>query len=289
MNFGHSFHPKPEASATSDRISFLTRMGIFIMGLSGHRSKKRFREDRKEKTRFILKQVILMMILVFTRWPAAATGGGAKITMPEIVWEFGRIPEGSMVSHLYPIKNVGTDTLKITEITTSCGCAKAPLNKWVIAPGDSAQIEFIFAAGRFEGEEVKTASISSNDISSSQVKIYLSGRLVVNISFTLPATISPSRIDFGSTGEESDDKRQLQIRNISPAALTVDVLDYPRDWVELDNSRMVIKPGDIQELEITLKGDKRGTGFNKSVTLEINGEKEFRFTIPLSRKILPKP
>jgi hypothetical protein len=155
------------------------------------------------------------------------------------------------------------------------------LNKWVIAPGDSAEVEFIFAAGRYEGEAVKTASISSNDTSLSKVKIYLSGKLVVNISFALPATISPSRIDFGSEGEESDDKRQLQIRNISPAALTVDVLDYPRDWFELDNSRMVIKPGDMQELDITLKEEKERTEFKKSITLEINGEKESRFTIPI--------
>ena len=218
------------------------------MGFSGHQSKKKFREDRREKTRLILKLVLSMMILIFTPLPALAEGGGAKIFLPQTVWEFGRIPEGSEVSHVYPIKNIGTDTLKITEIKTSCGCTKAPLNKWAIAPGDSGKIEFIFAAGRHEGEEVKSASISSNDTSLSEVKIFLSGKLVVNISFSLPVTISPSRIDFDSAGEGSDDKRQLQIRNISPADLTVDVLDYPWDWVELDKSRMMIKSGDISSL-----------------------------------------
>jgi hypothetical protein len=289
MNSDHSFHPIPEADGYSDWISFLTRLGIFIMGFGGHRSKRKFREDRREKTRLILTLVISTMILVFPPWSALAEGSGAKIFLPETVWEFGRIPEGSVVSHVYPIKSIGTDTLKITEVKTSCGCAKALLSKWVIAPGDSAEIEFIFAAGWYEGEEVKSATISSNDTSLNPVKIYAGGKLVVNISYSLPAAISPSRIDFGNTEEGNDDNRKLQIRNMSLADITVDVLDYPRDWVELDDSRMVIKPGDMQELDITLKEDKKGAGFYKSVTLEIKGAKKFRFTIPLLRKILPKP
>lgn len=242
-----------------------------------------------ERTRFILKLAIPMMVLIFLSLPIAADSGGAKIFMPEIVWEFGRIPEGSVVSHVYRIKNIGTDTLKITEVKTNCGCAKAPLSKWAVASGDSAEIEFIFAAGMYEGEEVKSASISSNDTSLSQVRIYLSGKLVMNLAHTLPVTVSPYRVDFGNPEEGNDNKRKLQIRNISPAEITVDILDYPKDWVELDYSRMVIKSGDMQDLDITLKDDKNGTGFHKSVTLEINGEKEFRFTIPLLKKILPKP
>ncbi len=230
-----------------------------------------------------------MMALIFPSLPVAADSGGAKIFMPETVWEFGRIPEGSLVSHVFPIKNVSTDTLKITEVKTNCGCARAPLNKWVIAPGDSAEMEFVFAAGRYEGEEVKSASIAFNDTSLGKVKIYVGGKLVMNLAHAMPVTISPYRVDFGSPEEGNDNKRKLQIRNVSPAEITVDILDYPKDWVELDYSRMAIKSGDMQELEITLKGDKRGTGFHKSITLEINGEKEFRFTIPLLKKILPKP
>jgi len=242
-----------------------------------------------KRIRFILKWAILMMVLIYPSSSMAADSGGAKIFVPEIVWEFGRIPEGSVVSHAYWIKNIGTDTLKITGVKTTCGCTKAPLNKRAVAPGDSTGIEMIFSAGRYEGEEVKSASIYSNDTSLSQVKIYLSGKLVMNIAHTLPVTISPYRVDFGSPEDGTDNKRKLQIRNVSPAEITVDILDYPRDWVELDHTRMAIKSGDMQDLDITLKEDKRGTGFYKSITLEINGATEFRFTIPLLKKILPKP
>jgi hypothetical protein len=36
--------------------------------------------------------------------------------MPETTWDFGKVPQGSVVSHSYQIKNIGTDTLKIIKV-----------------------------------------------------------------------------------------------------------------------------------------------------------------------------
>jgi len=229
-----------------------------------------------------------MVALIFPSSPIAADSGGAKIYIPEIVWKYGRIPEGSVVSHVYWIKNIGTDTLKITEVKTTCGCTQAPLNKKVIASGDSAEVELIFSAGRYEGDVVKSASITSNDTALGKVKIYLTGKLVLNLNHTFPVTFSPSRVDFSSLGEGTDNKRKLRIKNVSFAEIKLDILDYPRDLVELDYSQIVIQAGNIIELDIDLKGVTEKTEFKKSITLEINGEKESRFTIPIFKKIPPK-
>lgn len=239
-----------------------------------------------KRIRFILKRAILMMVLIFPSSSIAADSGGAKIFIPEIVWEFGRIPEGSAVSHVYWIKNIGTDTLKIKEIKTTCGCTKAPLNKKVIASNDSTEVELIFSAGRYEGKVVKSASITSNDTALGKVKIYFSGKLVLNFICTFPITISPSRVDFSSLEEGPDNKRKLLIKNVSPAEITVAILDYPRDLVELDCSQIVIKSGITQELDINLKGEKERTKFKKSITLEVNGDKGLRFTVPLFKSII---
>ena len=239
-----------------------------------------------KRIRFILKRAILMMALIFPSSSIAAVSGGAKIFIPEIVWEFGRIPEGSVVSHVYWIKNIGTDSLKITEVKTTCGCTKAPLNKKVIASHDSTEVELNFSAGRYEGKVVKSASITSNDTALGKVKIYLTGKLVLNLSRTFPVTISPSRVDFSSLEEGLDNKRKLLIKNVSPAEIKVDILDYPRDLVELDYSQIVIKSGITQEFDINLKGEKARTEFKKSITLEVDGDRESRFTVPLFKSII---
>jgi hypothetical protein len=39
-----------------------------------------------------------------------------KAFMPETTWDFGKVPQGNIVSHSYWIKNTGTDTLKIIKV-----------------------------------------------------------------------------------------------------------------------------------------------------------------------------
>ena len=41
---------------------------------------------------------------------------GPKVHFSETSWDFGKIPLNSGVSHVYWIKNVGTDTLKILKV-----------------------------------------------------------------------------------------------------------------------------------------------------------------------------
>ena len=41
---------------------------------------------------------------------------GPKVHFSETSWNFGKIPANSGVSHVYWVKNVGTDTLKILKV-----------------------------------------------------------------------------------------------------------------------------------------------------------------------------
>jgi len=39
-----------------------------------------------------------------------------KILIPEMRWDFGHVPQQSVLTHDYWIKNIGTDTLKIIRV-----------------------------------------------------------------------------------------------------------------------------------------------------------------------------
>jgi hypothetical protein len=41
-----------------------------------------------------------------------------KIEFSERIWDFGRVPQNSTVSHIFWIKNIGTDTLKGISVKT---------------------------------------------------------------------------------------------------------------------------------------------------------------------------
>jgi len=57
--------------------------------------------------------VLLTLGLIFLY---EAQAGEPKVLIPEPKWDFGLIPAGSVVSHLYLVKNLGTDTLKIQKV-----------------------------------------------------------------------------------------------------------------------------------------------------------------------------
>ncbi len=57
--------------------------------------------------------VLLTLGLVFVY---QAQAGEPKVLIPEPRWDFGLIPGGSVVSHYYLIKNMGTDVLKIESV-----------------------------------------------------------------------------------------------------------------------------------------------------------------------------
>jgi hypothetical protein len=44
------------------------------------------------------------------------TTDGPKVYFSETSWDFGKIPLNSGMSHIYWLKNVGTDTLKILNV-----------------------------------------------------------------------------------------------------------------------------------------------------------------------------
>jgi hypothetical protein len=42
--------------------------------------------------------------------------GTGKISVPETHYDYGNVPQNSMLSHDYIIKNIGEDTLKIIQV-----------------------------------------------------------------------------------------------------------------------------------------------------------------------------
>src|SRR5574341_98266 len=87
----------------------------------------------------------------------------AKILVPNTSWDYGYMPKGIRVSHVYQIQNVGEDTLKISSVKPSCGCTSAPLKKNILAPGELVDLEVSFDAKNFMGKVHKTVTVNSND------------------------------------------------------------------------------------------------------------------------------
>jgi hypothetical protein len=59
---------------------------------------------------------VLVVVIVGLIFLYEAQAGEPKVLIPETSWDYGYVPGGSVISHFYLVKNVGTDTLKIKSV-----------------------------------------------------------------------------------------------------------------------------------------------------------------------------
>src|SRR5262249_349111 len=94
------------------------------------------------------------------------------------------------------LRNVGRDSLKISNVSTSCGCTAALMSTEKIAPRDSGRLEVTFNGSAYRGKVEKLISLVSSDTSQKYVTIKFDANVVPNISFDPPhlyfATIADS-------------------------------------------------------------------------------------------------
>lgn len=75
------------------------------------------------------------------------------IQLKESSFDFGRIPQGKPVTHVFKVTNTGSAPLVLEDVQASCGCTTPEWSKEPIAPGATAEIKVGYnaaAEGSFE-------------------------------------------------------------------------------------------------------------------------------------------
>lgn len=118
---------------------------------------------------FILSFFVLMLVFGNTSLSAQTTGNevsGAKLTINEMVHDFGKIPQGKPVYYNFQAKNISTAPVVIETVQASCGCTTPEWSTEPIAAGGSSVIKVGYnaaAPGYFE-KTITVAYAGGNNI-----------------------------------------------------------------------------------------------------------------------------
>lgn len=104
------------------------------------------------------KLYTLLVILGLASFVHAQTGikepeAGDVLLARETRYDFGKIPQGKPVTHIFEVVNTGTEPLQIENVQASCGCTTPEWSNDPIAPGASKKITVGYNAaanGKFE-------------------------------------------------------------------------------------------------------------------------------------------
>jgi hypothetical protein len=83
------------------------------------------------------------------------------LSLSETEFDFGKIPQGKPVTHVFEFKNTGFTPFSLDKVQASCGCTTPEWNKDTIAPGATSKITVGYNAMN-EGPFAKPVTITYN-------------------------------------------------------------------------------------------------------------------------------
>lgn len=106
-----------------------------------------------------------------TTSPVAVVLPENLLTLKETEFDFGKIPQGKPVTHIFDVTNNSKENLRIISVNASCGCTTPEWEKdKIVAPGEQTKITVGYNAAA-EGPFTKFITVSYNDTQSKQIII----------------------------------------------------------------------------------------------------------------------
>lgn len=147
--------------------------------------------------------------------PGRTSEGTPHIQFEETNYDFGQVQEGTKVTHIYTFKNVGTDTLVLGKIRTSCGCTAALVSEREIPPGGEGEVKVTFNTKNRHGRTRKTITVPSNDPDQPKVQLSITGNILVEVEIT------PRYLNFGTIKKGEERSGSVKVRFPSDPTLRV--------------------------------------------------------------------
>lgn len=119
--------------------------------------------------------------------PPIPTGPQPQIEVVEVEHDFGKVTQGTVVTHSFTVKNRGTAPLRILKVQSNCGCTSTFFTEEVL-PGAEGRVELrIDTASVAGGSHRKNATISSDDPAAPQLTLWMVGEVVPLLQSSAPA------------------------------------------------------------------------------------------------------
>jgi hypothetical protein len=114
----------------------------------------------------MIKKVYLLSFLIMLVFAATAqkpaktvqSNNNEILLLKETQYDFGKIPQGKPVKHIFEVVNTGKELLQIENVQASCGCTTPQWDNAPIAPGATKQITVGYNAAT-GGPFVKTITV----------------------------------------------------------------------------------------------------------------------------------
>ncbi len=227
----------------------------------------------------VINVTVVICLVLFVCAPASQAGPAVEI--PDAVFNFGKVCQKAKVAHIFWVKSVGDDTLRVTRVHPGCGCTQAPLRDSVIVPGDSTDLEIYFSTRSYRGVVSKRPYLETN-IGEGKVYVKIKAELLPEPETAMPLSLSPYYLDVSQFTQKPRRKAKFLIQNKSDQDYVLNLIDWSRKYFDVELPKEV-KAGETAEGLVVVHKDAVKAEFEQSLTFEINDSTHTRYTLPVKR------
>jgi hypothetical protein len=192
---------------------------------------------------------------------------------PGTVLDLEDLYKGQKIEKIVTIKNIGTDTLRISNVKAQCGCTATFMTEKNIGPNDSGQLSIIFDTQSQLGKVSKQVYISSNDAETPKLTIQFSANVIEILK------LSPPTILFDNCMVDSTYIKTIIISNPSKTrAIKILSTDIKFENLKITLMKNSIMPGEEVQLQAEYVAKKAGT-YNGFIQFETDHPLQKRFEI----------
>lgn len=164
--------------------------------------------------------------------------------------DFGVVEEGQTKQVQFEFENVGNSLLVIKNISSSCGCTVAKLQKREYNPGERGTIVARFNSRGYFGPVTKTVTVKTNLQKNSRIRLKFFGEVISKRYSWLRVT--PKSVDFGKIVAGKKYLKIFKLKNSGTIDLKILEITHPPEIIT-EFSQYTLKPGVKADLMIKFK------------------------------------
>ena len=204
-------------------------------------------------------------------------------------WDFGRVNQGEILTHVFPFSNEGDDTLLINRVRTSCGCTAALVSEEKVAPGKTGEIKVDLSTQGYEGEVSKYIYVETNDPRFPRKELTVKAR--INVPPRPRIDLDHYSIDIGLILDTDEIVAKTMIRNRGELELKVDCSHQDATFYQ-DGKKLSIPlriaAGKEEEVLIKIPPRKRKGLIREYVLIKSNDPSRGTLSLYLSGYVVTK-
>lgn len=187
----------------------------------------------------------LLTIVLFLQCAAAAFAA-PTLSVDKPFFDFGTIPQGKKLDHVFTLRNKGDAPLSIHRTKSSCGCTVVNLPRTTIEPGGNVELKTTFDSTTFGGKVTKTITVETNDPANPNYTLTLTG-IVSEILVVAPRQLNLGQIKAGTSGVFT-----VTVDNRGARPVKILSVTTPMPQVKVTAGKQSIKPGESTPITISV-------------------------------------